>query len=89
MWLHVEEVSGERQVVDVTSFEAGGETFNRIEIVHREDFGVWNLLEMLNDPATDPGSRTRNEDAPHPGKSREWQGGPASSTRLLTRARRT
>lgn len=71
VWLQVEEIPGERQLVDIEPFEVRGETFDRVEVVDGEHLGVWNPLEMLNDPATGPGGRTRNEDAPHCPQSRE------------------
>jgi hypothetical protein len=71
VWLQIQQIPSERQVVDVESFKVRCETFNRVEIVHGEHFGVRSPLEMLDDAATGSGSRTRDEDAPHEVESRE------------------
>ena len=38
--LQVEEIPGERQMIDVKSLEVRGETFNRVEVVDGEYLGV-------------------------------------------------
>ncbi len=76
--LKVEQVSGKRQVVDIQPLEVGDEPLDRIQVVDGEDLRAGNPLEMLNDPATGPGGRTRDKDASHPVESREGGLAPAS-----------
>ena len=68
-------------MIDVQPLEMGREPLDRVQVVDGEHLGAGNPLEMLNDPATGAGGRTRDKDASHPVESREGRPAPASRVR--------